>query len=136
MENILKVTVEISFGEFLDKLTILKIKKEKIKNKHKLKYVKKEYNVLNKGFKECMKIGDPVLKRKIKKLYKDLYDINNTLWEIEDAIRVKENKEEFDHTFVNLARKVYINNDERFRLKNAVNELLNSPFKEVKDYEK
>ena len=134
MENILKVTIEISFGEFLDRMSILKIKKERIKNKHKLKYVKKEYNALNKGFRECMQVCDPVLRKQIKKLYKELYEINNKLWDIEDAIRVKEKKEEFDHSFVNIARKVYINNDERFRIKNAINELLNSPFKEIKDY--
>ena len=134
MENILKVTIEISFGEFLDRMSILKIKKERIKNKHKLKYVKKEYNALNKGFRECMQVCDPVLRKQIKKLYKELYEINNKLWDIEDAIRVKEKKEEFDHAFVNIARKVYIHNDERFRIKNAINELLNSPFKEIKDY--
>lgn len=134
MENILKAKIEVSFGEFLDKISILKIKKERIKNKHKLKYVKKEYNALNKGFRECMQVCDPVLRKQIKKLYKELYEINNKLWDIEDAIRVKEKKQEFDHAFVNIARKVYINNDERFRIKNAINELLNSPFKEIKDY--
>ena len=101
MESLLKLEIQVSFGELLDKISILKIKKEKIENRKKLKHVKKEYNYLNKGFRELLKICDKKIAKQLRKLFKELYEVNSKLWEIEDAIRIKESRQEFDHLFVN-----------------------------------
>ena len=127
--------VSVSYGELVDKLTILQIKKEKIKSKRLLIDVKKEFNNLQEKYKQLCVIIKEQEKADLEPLYNELYEINKKLWKIEDAIREKERKSQFDHTFVNLARKVYHTNDERFRVKSKIN-ALGSGFNEVKSYKK
>jgi hypothetical protein len=117
--------IEVSIGEVLDKVSILKIKTERIKDKVKLRNVIKEYNILTKEV-ECFLADD---------LFLGLHQINEKLWDIEDAIRVKEKTNEYDEEFIALARSVYITNDMRFNLKNKINEKFNSEIREEKSYE-
>ena len=120
--------IQISVGELLDKLSILKIKKEKILDNNKLKYVEEEFNILNE--KSSSFLND----EQIKKIYDDLYSTNKDLWVIEDELRILEKLNEFNAQFVDLARKVYKVNDHRFSLKNKINEITNSLIKEQKSY--
>ena len=129
------IMISVSYGELVDKLTILQIKKEKIKSKRLLIDVKKEYENLNEKYKGLYVIIKHEKKVDLEPLYDELYEINKKLWKIEDAIREKERNNTFDHTFVNLARKVYHINDERFRVKSKIN-ALGSDIKEVKSYKK
>lgn len=122
------VSIPISIGELLDKLSILKVKRKQISNKHKVKEVNKEYDLLS-------KVYDFSKNKKIIDLYNELYEINTKLWKIEDAIRIKEKNNKFDHTFVTLARKVYYTNDKRFDVKNKINYITKSNIVEVKSYE-
>ncbi len=126
----MKVNIPVSLGELLDKISILEIKNEKILNESKLKNIKKELiglrNVLEELNINLSEIDD---------LYKDLFKINLTLWEIEDSIRILEKNEDFGKQFVELARSVYITNDKRFEVKNEINKLFNSEYVEVKSYE-
>ena len=105
----MKVNIPVSLGELLDKISILEIKKKKIQNESKLKNIKKELiglrNVLDKLNIDISQTDD---------LYKDLYEINLSLWEIEDSIRVLEKNKDFEKQFIDLARSVYITNDKRF----------------------
>jgi len=120
------VLINISIGELFDKYSILLIKLEKITNKDKLDYVKKELDSLNA---HIIKFNlDNSLLENIKK-------INERLWEIEDKIREKELKKEFDDEFINLARQVYLTNDERCNMKNIINKYYNSEIKEIKSYD-
>jgi len=119
--------IEVSIGELFDKLSILSIKMEKIQNKEKWKDVKKEYDLLI----EKAKTLDGHLKH-----IADLEKINLRIWEIEDDIRKKESKKEFDEEFIALARGVYFNNDKRFEIKNHINQKFMSEVKEQKEYEK
>lgn len=122
------IQVKISIGELIDKLSILDIKKNNIKDTNKLVYVEKEYNLL-------MSLSEPFLQKKeIQSLYRELVTVNSELWDIEDKIRDFELLKRFDDVFINLARKVYMTNDKRFSIKNQINELTNSEIKEVKDY--
>jgi hypothetical protein len=115
--------IEVSNGEIVDKFTILKIKLEKIIDEEKLKYVQKEHAYLGK---QVLQIG-------VEDIYiNKLYDINCILWDIEDSIRLKEQKSEFDATFIQLARKVYITNDKRAAIKKEINIVTKSKFHEVK----
>jgi hypothetical protein len=120
--------IEISVGELLDKLSILTIKKEKILDDTKLKFVKDEFNILNKKAYIFLK------NEEINKIYKDLYLTNSKLWEIEDELRVLEKLNEFNTEFIFLARKVYKTNDYRFFLKSKINDITNSSIKEQKSY--
>lgn len=120
--------IQISVGELLDKLSILKIKKEKILDNDKLKYVEEEFNILNE--KSSSFLND----EQIEKIYNDLYSTNKDLWVIEDELRILEKLNEFNTQFVDLARKVYKVNDHRFSLKNKINEITNSLIKEQKSY--
>lgn len=120
--------IQISVGELLDKLSILKIKKEKILDDNKLKYVEEEFDILNE--KSSSFLND----ENIKKIYNDLYSTNKDLWAIEDELRILEKVNEFNAQFVDLARKVYKVNDHRFLLKSKINDITNSSIKEQKSY--
>ena len=123
------ITVPVSVGEIIDKLSILQVKKNNIKDQTKLREVEKEFNALN-------EISKPYLGDKdIFNIYDDLITTNSKLWDIEDKLRIHEKNQIFDDKFVELARSVYYTNDERFSLKNKINQLTNSELKEQKSYE-
>ncbi len=125
-----KILAEISAGELFDKITILEIKKEKISNKEKLVDVEKELNSLNDTVGKF--IPD---QSNISKYIDDLKEINLKLWDIEDGKRAAEKEKKFDDKFIELARNVYKLNDERAKIKLAINMALGSNIKEVKSYE-
>ena len=125
-----KILAEISVGELFDKITILEIKKEKISNKEKLVDVEKELNSLNDTVEKS--IPD---QSNISKHINDLKEINLKLWDIEDGKRAAEKEKKFDDKFIELARNVYKLNDERAKIKLAINMALGSNIKEVKSYE-
>jgi hypothetical protein len=125
-----KILAEISAGELFDKITILEIKKEKITNKEKLVNVEKELNSLNDTVGKF--IPD---QNNISKHINDLKEINLKLWDIEDGKRAAEKEKKFDDKFIELARNVYKLNDERAKIKLAINTALGSNIKEVKSYE-
>lgn len=122
--------VEISNGELLDKLSILKIKMENISDETKLINISKEYEELDRLSKNLLSING------IPDLFNKLYEINTELWKTEDLIRSKEKLKEFDKEFVFYARNVYITNDLRFTIKKEINEKTNSNFVEEKSYDK
>jgi len=125
-----KILAEISAGELIDKITILEIKKEKISNKDKLIEIEKELLSLNDTVKKFIPSNSKVLK------FKDnLREINLKLWNIEDGKRSAEKNNEFGKEFIELARNVYKFNDERAKIKLAINNALGSNIKEVKSYE-
>ena len=124
------VTVPVSVGEIIDKLSILQVKKNKISDKTKLEFVNKEFEILQ-------NLSSVYLNNiEIESLYNQLVEINSSLWDIEDKLRVIEKEKRFEGEFISLARKVYFTNDERFRLKNEINLLTFSEIREVKDYVK
>ena len=125
-----KILAEISAGELFDKITILEIKKEKISNKEKLIDIEKELNSLNDTVKKFIPDQSNISKRII-----DLKEINLKLWDIEDGKRAAEKEKKFDDKFIELARNVYKLNDERAKIKLAINTTLGSNIKEVKSYE-
>ena len=125
-----KILAEISAGELIDKITILEIKKEKISNKEKLVEVSKELFSLNETLKKSINDESKILSFK-----NDLKNINLKLWDIEDGKRLAEKNSQFDETFIELARSVYKFNDERAKIKLAINNALGSNIKEVKSYE-
>jgi predicted nuclease with TOPRIM domain len=120
--------IEVSNGEIIDKLTIIQIKLERIKDKSKLMNLKKEYGELKIAANEILSLEDP--------LYKSLYDVNCELWDIEDHIRDLERSKDFGEDFVNTARSVYFKNDKRSEVKRAINIKTSSGFIEEKSYEK
>ena len=122
------ITVPVSVGELIDKLSILHVKKTKIVNEEKLTFINKEFELLYNM--SSFYLNDD----EISKLYHQLVDVNSKLWEIEDELRVIELSKDFNSTFIELARQVYYTNDERFSLKNKINELTNSEVREQKDY--
>ena len=117
--------IPVSVGELYDKYTILQIKKEKINNVDKLAYITTELTHLQPLI-DQFKL-ELALVEKIK-------NVNERLWEIEDNIRIKESKLEFDEEFINLARLVYKTNDERYSIKAMINNIYNSAIQEIKDY--
>ena len=125
-----KILAEISAGELIDKITILEIKKEKISNKEKLIEVEKELVSLNETLKKSINDESKILSFK-----NDLKNINLKLWDIEDGKRSAEKNNQFDEKFIQLARNVYKFNDERAKIKLAINNALGSNIKEVKSYE-
>ena len=125
-----KILAEISAGELIDKITILEIKKAKITNKDKLVEIEKELLSLNDTMKKFIPNNSEISKFK-----NSLKDINLKLWEIEDGKRSAEKNNDFGEKFVELARKVYKFNDERAKIKLAINSTLGSNIKEVKSYE-
>ena len=125
-----KILAEISAGELIDKITILEIKKVKIVNKDKLIEIEKELFSLNETMKKFIPDHS-----KISKFKDSLKEINLKLWDIEDGKRSTEKNNEFGEKFIELARKVYKFNDERAKIKLAINNALGSNIKEVKSYE-
>ncbi len=126
----MNVNVEISIGEFFDKITILEIKKERISSVDKLVNINKELDGLNNLFMRLTFSREDVSQEVL-----ELKKINGMLWEIEDDIREKESKKVFDEKFVELARAVYITNDKRSDIKRSINLKLGSDFVEEKSYE-
>ena len=123
------IIVPVSSGELIDKITILKIKKKKIFNKSKLKNINNELSLLNEIYKNNFKNNKKLL------LYeKKLIKINKKLWDIEDKIRFLESKKNFNQQFIDLARAIYINNDERSEIKKKINQLTGSRLIEEKSY--
>jgi len=124
-----KILSEISPGELLDKISILEIKLEKVKDKNSLEEIKKEYKIL----KEIQTSSINIM-GKIKDLFQSVKNVNIKLWNIEDKLRVCEKNKNFDKNFIELARGVYFANDERAKLKNEINEILKSDIREIKQY--
>ena len=124
-----KILTEISAGELLDKLSILEIKLNKIKNPALLQEIKKDYNIINEAKNKNINSSN-----EINALYTDLKKINEQLWEIEDKIRLCEKNSDFKDKFIQLARDVYLTNDKRSKIKLEINKILGSNIKEVKQY--
>ena len=124
-----KIIVEVSVGELLDKISILEIKQEKIKDPDKLKFIKVEYSILREQLNNKVKSTDEV-----NKLYKSLKEINSKLWVIEDDKRLCEKEKKFDEKFIKLSRDVHFLNDERAKIKFEINTLTDSNIKEIKEY--
>ena len=124
-----KILAEISAGEFLDKLSILEIKLNKIKDLISLNEVKKEYEILNETKNKNINFS-----KEIKILYKDLKETNEKLWDIENKKRLCEKNCDFNDKFIQLARDVYIENDKRSKIKLEINKISGSNIQEVKQY--
>ena len=124
-----KILVEISTGELLDKISILEIKLDKIKDNENLKEIDKEYKPLNETKKSHLEITPD-----IQNLFIQLKNVNLKLWSIEDEKRECEKNKDFGKKFIELARNVYINNDKRAKIKSEINKLSGSNIKEVKKY--
>jgi len=131
MNSANKIFAEISVGELLDKISILEIKQKNLKDTEKTKIVTKELESLNNTLKNDVSITD-----EIKSLYNDLKSINLKLWDIEDGKRECERNKDFGEKFIELARSVYIENDNRAKIKNKINQLSGSNISEVKSYDK
>ena len=131
MEITKKIYSEISAGELFDKISILEIKKNKIKDKTKRNIILKELSSLQETVNENIEKSKSLIK-----LYKRLKSVNLKLWKIEDDIRDCERKKDFEDKFIKLARDVYFTNDERSRVKNRINNLTKSNIFEVKSYKK
>lgn len=121
--------VEVSVGEFLDKMTILEIKSERIQDPQKLRNVRSELELLRAAW-----AASPMSQADVSAQLAELKRINETLWEIEDRIRLKEAARTFDDEFIELARSVYRTNDERAAIKKELNHRLGSPITEEKSY--
>lgn len=130
MNSANKIFAEISVGELLDKISILEIKQKNIKDEQKIKIISKELESLNYSLKNNVHIND-----EIKSLYKDLKKINIKLWNIEDGKRDCERNGDFGEKFIQLARSVYIENDQRAKIKNKINKISGSNISEVKSYD-
>jgi hypothetical protein len=124
-----KILVEVSVGELLDKISILEIKKEKIKDPEKLKFINNEYNILNEQLKNNVKSDD-----KLNNLFKSLKEINSKLWIIEDDKRLCEKNSDFGEKFIKLSRNVHFLNDDRAKIKLEINKHTKSKIKEIKEY--
>ena len=124
-----KILVEISVGELLDKISILEIKKDKIKDPDKLKFINDEFNVLKDQLHQNVKSDD-----KLNSLFRNLKEINSKLWDIEDDKRMCEKNSDFGEKFIKLSRDVHFLNDERAKIKLEVNNLTGSKIKEIKEY--
>ncbi len=124
-----KILVEVSVGELLDKISILEIKKEKIKNQEKLKFITDEYNILKAELNKNIKLDE-----KLSSLFNSLRDINSKLWIIEDEKRMCEKKSDFGEKFVKLSRDIHLLNDKRANIKLDINNHTGSKIKEIKEY--
>ena len=124
-----KILSEISAGELLDKISILEIKLEKIKDKASLEEINKEYKILKEVQNSSLEVTD-----KLKTLFKVIKEINLNLWNIEDKLRMCEKNKDFGQTFIELARSVYLNNDRRSKIKLEINKMLDSNIREIKQY--
>jgi hypothetical protein len=125
-----QISVPVSYGELIDKITILEIKSERIRDAAKVANVRVELDLLNETWR-----ADPTARIDIGAERDALRRVNEALWDIEDDIRIKEKAKAFDDAFVALARSVYIRNDERARIKRAINGKLGSTLVEEKSYE-
>ena len=126
-----KIIVEVSVGELLDKISILEIKKEKIKDAEKLKFINNEHSILKNQLDENIKSDE-----KLNNLYQSLKKINSKLWVIEDDKRLCEKSSDFGDKFVKLSRDVHFLNDDRAKIKLEINNHSGSKIKEIKEYTK
>ena len=124
-----KILTEISAGELLDKISILEIKLNKIKDHVLLNEVKKEYEILNETKNKNISFSE-----KIDILYKNLKETNKKLWEIENKVRLCEKNSDFKEKFIQISRDIYFANDRRSKIKLEINKILGSNIKEVKQY--
>ena len=124
-----KILVEVSVGELLDKISILEIKQEKIKNTESLKFIKDEYNILKAELDKNVKNDE-----KLKNLFNSLKEINSKLWVIEDDKRMCEKNKDFGEKFIKLSRDVHFLNDDRAKIKLEINNHSGSKIKEIKEY--
>ena len=124
-----KIIVEVSIGELLDKISILEIKQDKIKDPQKLKFINHEHSILKNELENNIKSDE-----KLKELFKSLKEINSKLWLIEDDKRQCEKDKDFGEKFIKLSRDVHFLNDERAEIKLKINNHTNSKIKEIKEY--
>ena len=124
-----KILVEISVGELLDKISILKIKKEKIKDTDKLKFVDDEYNILKDQLDKNIKVDN-----KLNELFDSLKNVNSKLWIIEDEKRLYEKNSDFGEKFIKVSTDIHFLNDERAKIKLEINNYTGSKIKEIKQY--
>ena len=124
-----KILVEVSVGELLDKISILEIKQEKIKDSESLKFITDEYNVLKAELDKNIKTDE-----KLKNLFNSLKEINSKLWVIEDDKRTCEKNKDFGEKFIKLSRDVHFLNDNRAKIKLEINNHTGSKIKEIKEY--
>ena len=124
-----KILVEVSVGELLDKISILEIKQEKIKDAESLKFIEDEYKVLKSELDKNIKTDE-----KLKNLFNSLKEINSKLWVIEDDKRMCEKNKDFGEKFIKLSRDVHFLNDNRAKIKLEINNHTGSKIKEIKEY--
>ena len=124
-----KILVEVSVGELLDKISILEIKKDRIKDSNKLKFINEEYEVLKNEFEKNIKIDE-----KLAKFFTALKNVNSKLWIIEDEKRKCEKESDFGENFIRLSRDVHFLNDTRAKIKLDINNHTGSKIKEIKEY--
>ena len=124
-----KILSEISAGELLDKISILEIKLEKIKDKADQEEINKEYKILKEVQNSSLEVTE-----KLKTLFKEIKEVNLNLWNIENKLRICEKNKDFGQTFIELARGVYLNNDKRSKIKLEINNILDSNIREIKQY--
>ena len=124
-----KIIIEVSIGELLDKISILEIKQEKIKDPEKLKFINNEHSILNDQVEKNIKSDD-----KLNNLYQSLKEINAKLWVIEDDKRQCEKDKDFGEKFIKLSRDVHFLNDDRAKIKLDINNHTGSAIKEIKEY--
>ena len=131
-----KIIVEVSVGELLDKISILEIKKEKIKDSEKLKFISNEHSILKDQLEKNVKSDEKleILFQELNKLFKDLKEINAKLWVIEDDKRDCEKNKDFGDKFIKLSRDVHFLNDDRAKIKLEMNNHTGSSIKEIKEY--
>ena len=124
-----KIIVEVSIGELLDKISILEIKQEKIKDPEKLKFISNEHSILKDQLENNIKTDE-----KLDELFQSLKEINAKLWVIEDDKRQCEKDKDFGEKFIKLSRDVHFLNDDRAKIKLEINNLTGSVIKEIKEY--
>ena len=124
-----KIIIEVSIGELLDKISILEIKQEKIKNPEKLKFISNEHSILRDQLNKNVKYDE-----KLKELFKSLKEINTKLWVIEDNKRLCEKEKDFNEKFIKLSRDVHFLNDDRAKIKLQINNHTGSNIREIKEY--
>ena len=124
-----KIIVEVSVGELLDKISILEIKQDKIKDPEKLNFINNEHSILKNQLEKNVKSDE-----KLEKLFQDLKDINAKLWVIEDDKRQCEKDKDFGEKFIKLSRDVHFLNDDRAKIKLEINNHTGSVIKEIKEY--
>ena len=124
-----KILVEVSVGELLDKISILEIKQEKVKDSEKLKFINEEHSILKNQLNNNVKSD-----QKLNELFESLKQINAKLWVIEDDKRQCEKEKDFTETFIKLSRDVHFLNDDRAKIKLEINNHTGSKIKEIKEY--